>query len=563
MSIYKERVSALRNQIRTLGFDALIIPHGGIWDKEHPQAHEQYFHYLTGFETSAGYVAVKAEKAAIFIDYRYAESAEKVIDKSLYDIKYYTEINPVEWLSDNLSEKQSIAIDPWLHSHKSYQLMKDVCVKNSLSLKFCSKNPVAAIWTDRPKVQRSKAVRHEIKYAGRTTAEKLYDVFEALSTQEVDIIVITAADSLAWLLNMRVLDNTTSPGVEGFAILNRSDGSAQIYTDCDLSDFNNSEAVSVQALDKFSEGLKNLGKHAIFIPNDAPYAIAQILENHENVHFGDDPCAFLKAKKNHIEQDNIRKSQTRDSRAVTKVIAYIKQTDKTLTEMDVADMLYQERAKDPLFLGVSFDTISSWNANGAHIHRSLKKGNNTRIEGCGFLLIDSGGQYSDGTTDITRTIAIGDISHEMKEKYTLVLKAHIALACAVFPVGTIGKQLDAIARAPLWAAGMDFAHGTGHGVGFFLNVHEGPCSISPRSESVIEEGMLLSNEPGYYKSGHYGIRLENLILVQPYMKADAPNNETGKDLLCFETVTKVPFEEQCILYDMLNEQEKIWLTNYN
>jgi Xaa-Pro aminopeptidase len=262
--------------------------------------------------------------------------------------------------------------------------------------------------------------------------------------------------------------------------------------------------------------------------------------------------------KNKVEQDGIRAAHDRDGKAVTDTINWIKSTP-SITEKDIAEKLISERAKNNLFRGTSFDSIVGFNANGAKIHGNPT---DTKIKGNGLLLIDSGGQYDDGTTDITRTIAIGTPTDEMREKYTLVLKAHIALATAIFPAGTTGIQLDAICRAPLWAAGIDFAHGTGHGVGYFLNVHEGPCGISPRSGEPLSEGQLLSNEPGYYEQGAFGIRLENLMLVQKYMDKDDPQNKTGKDLLCFETVTKVPFDEDCIIWEMLSEKERGWLESY-
>jgi Xaa-Pro aminopeptidase len=331
----------------------------------------------------------------------------------------------------------------------------------------------------------------------------------------------------------------------------------KVYTNANCDAFNMDEKgsfhVSFHPLSEFTTDVALFEREVetVLVPDCVP----DWLTSHLNfpgceVITDEDPVRMIKAIKNETEQDGIRACHKRDGKAVAKVIDAIKSA-KGLTEKDVADMLLQERQKDKKFRGVSFDTIAGWNENGAKIHGNPS---DKEIKGNGLLLIDSGGQYEDGTTDITRTISIGKPTKAMREKFTIVLKAHIALATAIFPEGTTGIQLDTLARKVMWDHGLDYAHGTGHGVGHYLNVHEGPYNISPKSHEKIAAGMLLSNEPGYYEEGAFGIRHENLMLVQPASKREG--------FLCFETVTKVPFDEDCILRDMLSAVELKWLDDY-
>lgn len=570
MSDYKTRLSDFRQAMKHLHCDAFIIPQGDMWDKENPEPSQNRFRYMCGLDASAGFVVVTQEAAAVLIDFRYAEFAKDNVDQSVYEIGNYTATPPEEWLIERLKGSAVIGYDPWLHSRKEAKRIQKACNEAGVILLAVSSNPVDEIWTEgRPEPLQYKAIAHDLRFAGQSVAEKLEIVAALVDAHEADSVIITAADSIGWLINMRTLENSQSPGIRGFAIFQHELKKLTVFTDVDCSDFDAKQAkdydVEFVSMEEFPAAVSYFERleQIVQIADTAPDWFTEHLNAPASeIIRQPDPCEILKACKNETEQKGIRESHIRDGKAIQAVIEWVKNT-RGLTEKDVADKLYEERSKSNMFRGVSFDTISAWNANGANIHRKFTDSNNTSIEGNGFLLLDCGAQYDDGTTDITRTIAIGKITEEMREKYTLVLKGHIALANAIFPEGATGAQLDALARAPLWQAGLDYAHGTGHGVGYFLNVHEGPYGISPRLTEPLKEGMLLSNEPGFYKAGAYGIRLENLVLIQKYKDVDEDGNETGKKLMRFETVTKVPFDEECIIWEMLTNAEKTWLDDYH
>jgi Xaa-Pro aminopeptidase len=535
MSIYKAQLGALRQEMTNQSIDAFIIPQTDQWQSESLAPSDERFHYICGLKASAGYCVVTQDKAVVLIDGRYTIQAREQVDPELFDTDYYTEILPEEWAGKTVGENGVIGYDPWLMTISTLERMQD---KNT---KAVSPNPIDIIWHDRPAPQSETAIIHDIKFAGLSIDDKI----EMIAKHCDGKTLIDAPDSLAWVLNLRTLTNSQAPGIKGYGIFDPAKKSLDIYTDVDCSVLNHPQ-VTFHPL----KTMDNQGN--IYIPKSAPSWFG----NQKTIDV--DPCVIPKSTKNKIEQEGIRACHKRDAVAMQDAIHYI-QSNQGLTEKEFATYLIDTRSKSNLFRGISFDPIVGFNANGAKIHGSPS---DTVIEGNGLLLTDSGGQYDDGTTDITRTIAIGTPSPDMIEKFTLVLKSHIALATAIFPQGTTGKQLDAICRAPLWAAGIDFAHGTGHGVGHFLNVHEGPVNISPKSDKALFEGLLLSNEPGYYKDNAFGIRLENLMLVQKYMGKDAPKNETGKDLLCFETVTNVPFDEACIDRALLSHSEIRWLDSY-
>lgn len=536
MNIYKTRLNALRQEMLNQSIDAFIIPQTDQWQSESIDPSDERLHYICGLKASAGYCVVTQDKAVVLIDGRYTVQAREQIDQDLFNIAYYTDITPYDWAALNIQDDGVIGFDPWLTTIATLESIKG---KN---VRAVEQNPVDIIWDDQPEPNQEKAILHDIEYAGQTIDQK-FDYIADLCNGKT---LINAPDSLAWLLNLRTLTNPQAPGIKGYSVFDPAQKTLDLYTDVDCTVFNHPRITihPIKDIKPFTDAA---------IPQNAPSWFKNDLETIQH-----DPCVIPKATKNNVEQQGIRDAHARDAIAMVNAITFIKQ-NKGMTEKDFAEYLTHERSKLNMFQGISFDPIVGFNANGAKIHGSPS---NTKIEGNGLLLVDSGGQYNDGTTDITRTIAIDTPSAEMIEKYTLVLKAHIALAKAIFPCGTTGKQLDAICRAPLWAANIDFAHGTGHGVGHFLNVHEGPVNISPRSDKALFEGLLLSNEPGYYKEGHFGIRLENLMLVQKYMDKDDAHNETGKDLLCFETVTIVPFDETCIDRKLLSHAEIRWLDHY-
>lgn len=557
MSDNKARLFEFRQVLKNMDIDAFIITHNDIWNNEHPNEQDQRFKYMCELNSSAGYIVITPDKACVLIDGRYTVLAKNTIDTNLFNIEYYTEISPHDWAIQNLSQGQIIGFDPWLHSKNNVETMQNSCDNADIKLQAIEQNPVDVIWKNKPAKTSQKAINHGIKFSGKTTNEKLDDACKIIENNNVNCCIITAPDSIAWMLNLRELSNPQSPGINGFAIIEIDTKKVNIFTDVDCSDFDydqsNNYKISFNKKDDFSFYIKKLNKSAQ-LSNDAPIYISNLI----NTVIKPDPFELLKSIKNETEQEGIRSSQKRDAIAIKSTIKWIKESSN-ITEIDVANKLIEERSKNNLFRGTSFDSIVGWNENGAAIHGTPT---DTKIKGNGFLLIDSGGQYDDGTTDITRTISIGTPTDEMKEKYTLVLKAHIALATAIFPIGTTGVQIDALVRAPLWKAEIDFAHGTGHGVGHFLNVHEGPVSISPKSIEILQAGMFLSNEPGYYKEGHFGIRHENLVIVQEYMSANDQKNENGKQLLCFKTVTHVPFEDDCVIRPMMTDEEIKWFDNY-
>ena len=567
MNDHASRLSALRKRMKSMRVDGVIIPQGDAWQSEHGEACDDLFGYICGLDASAGYVVVTQDEAVVLIDGRYTLTAKEQVDMSLFSIDYYTSIKPEEWAILHLKPGQVLGYDSWLHTKAEAKRMQKACNAAGLILQSTDTNPVGDIWNDRPAPMEQTAISMPLDFAGQSVDEKIKTVCQVIESQcQADSAIISAPDSIAWMLNLRTVEDPRAPGIKGFAIVECASPRVTVFTDVDCAAFDHSQCelfevdfLPLEELQMAIHHFENV-EQTVFVSDQAPDWFTDHLNAPASeVLTGPDPVALLKACKNEVEQDGIRQAHKRDARAMMAVMQWIK-TTQHLTEQQVADRLNEERSIQNLFRGISFYPIVGWNANGAKIHGNPT---DTVIEGNGFLLIDSGGQYDDGTTDITRTLAIGHPTDEMKEKYTLVLKGHIALASAIFPAGTTGAQLDALARKPLWDAGLDYAHGTGHGVGHFLNVHEGPAGISPRVNEPLHVGMLLSNEPGYYREGAFGIRLENLMLVQKYKGKDEPRNETGRDLLCFETVSFVPFEADCIIEDMLSDKEKAWLYAYN
>ena len=559
MSVYKERLENLRAVLKKVRLDAFIIPNGDQWQSEHPEPCDKRLEFLTGLNASAGYAVITMDKAVVLIDGRYTISAKEQIDSDVFDIGFYTDTMPEIWAIGHIKETGLIGYDPWLHTQKDAKRMQIACNEMNVYLMPVKTNPIDSIWENRPDATPYSAIHHDLQFCGQTTDEKLSALALKLDDNDADSLIITAPDSLAWILNLRVPAKSTAPGISGYGIFQADQNKLTVFTDINCSEFHYAQSkkfeIDFLPLHEFPMAIHYFeqAEQTVQISESAADWFTEHLNAPASeIIIHDDPCDILKSIKNDAEQTGIRAAHRRDGEAMTNVINYIKKT-KQLTEKNIESYLTKERKKQNMFRGVSFDSIVGWNANGAKIHGSPT---DTIIEGNGLLLIDSGAQYDDGTTDITRTIGIGNPSKDMKEKFTIVLKAHIALAMAIFPDTATGAQLDAITRKPLWDNELDYAHGTGHGVGFFLNVHEGPFGISPRSSKTLQAGMLLSNEPGYYKEGEYGIRHENLMLVQNHKM------ENGKQWLCFETVTKVPFDEDCIIREMLSKDELQWLDNY-
>ncbi len=559
MTDHARRLADLRAELERQKIDGFIIPRSDEYLGEYVPAGAERLAWLTGFSGSAGIAVVLADRAIVLSDGRYTIQLRQEVDAGSFDVGDSTEISVGEWLEEN-GQGYIIGYDPKLHSAQFIRRLE----KHDVTLSPVKSNPLDAIWIDQPLPPETSVEIFPDDIAGRTAQEKIADIAAILKKERLDNCVITASDSIAWLLNIRARDVAHIPIALSYALIH-ADESVDWFIDSrrigDDVRMQLGNRVSLQPPGALEAQLKNLnGKEVGFDQQRSPIWFQQRLKDAgATITEMKDPCVDLRACKTKAEIAAMRAAHVRDGKAVASFIGWLKAqpNDGSLTEVSIETKLKEFRGADAAYVEDSFDTIAGFNAHGAIVHYRAKEVTAKKIEGDGLLLLDSGAQYKDGTTDITRTIAIGNPTQEMKERYTLVLRAHIAIASAKFPQGTTGVQIDALARQVLWEQGLDYAHGTGHGVGCFLSVHEEAASISPRGTDVLQPGMIISNEPGYYKEGEYGIRLENLVLV-----VEAGLMENGKKLLAFDTLTKVPFDERLILADALSHKERQWLDSY-
>ncbi len=569
-----ERLAALRAELARRGLDGFVVPLADEHQGEFVPPRAQRLAWLTGFTGSAGLAIVLAETAAIFVDGRYTLQVESQIDTGSFRPLHLTEQPPAAWLAKTLPAGARLGYDPWLHTLDGLARLETACADAGAAVVPVSDNPIDAVWSTQPAPPISPAVPHGADYAGLDSAAKRAALAETLSAREIDAVVLSAPDSIAWLLNMRGADVPNTPLVLSFAIL-ESSGAVALFVDprkiTKALSASFAGAVAVQSFAGLGAALDSLGKagRAVQIdPQTAPVWIAHRLREAgcEPVR-RPDPCTMPKACKNTVELAGTRAAHVRDGRALARFLAWLDSAvpSGAVTELEASRELYRARAADPLFRGVSFDAIAGAGPNGAIVHYRVDEASNRILEPGSIFLIDSGGQYLDGTTDVTRTVHIrtfdgAPASAEVRDRFTRVLKGHIAVARAVFPCGVNGGQLDTLARAALWQAGLDYDHGTGHGVGSFLGVHEGPQRISKAGASVaLAPGMILSNEPGYYKTGAYGIRIENLVIVvehEPVAGADRP-------LLAMETITFAPIDRALIERALMSPDEIAWLDQYH
>lgn len=572
----QERINALRIILKKQKIDGFILPRSDKHLNEYVSPHDERLLWLTGFSGSAGLSIILQNKAAIFIDGRYTLQVQNEVDLNVLTPVPVADQSPTKWLEENIKRGQSIAIDPTLHSVKSYEAYLEVVEKAGATLLSISENPVDALWQDQPKRPSNSVISHPKKYAGQDPAKKIELIQDILKEKQCEAFVVTAPESICWLFNIRGSDVSHTPIMLANAIIHTK-AKPEIFLDQNRLGTRAAEILSsnakLMAPAKFDERLKTLGKKfkkVLIDPTRTNSAIYQTLRAaRAEIIRGTDPCSLPKAKKNTAEIEGSRKAHIRDGIAMTKFLHWLHSNanNNSLDEISSAKALENFRKETGALKDISFETISGAGPNGAIVHYRVSEQTNRKLNPGDMYLVDSGAQYQDGTTDITRTIAIGankeTKSHlptgPMRRHYTMVLKAHIALSTACFPVGTRGVDLDPLARAPLWQAGLDFAHGTGHGVGSFLSVHEGPQGISRRSMVPLEPGMILSNEPGYYREGAYGIRLENLILVTE--PKQIPGGE--QPMMCFETLTLAPFDRNLIDCKLLTKRELKWLNNYH
>ena len=565
----RARIDDLRLELKRRSLDGFIVPRGDEHQGEYVPPRAERLAWITGFTGSAGVAIVLLEKAALFVDGRYTLQAQQQTDTAIFEQHHLVDAPPHEWLAANLRQGMRVGFDPWLHTPDGIAKLRDSAQRAGAELVAVDSNPIDSAWADQPPEPIAPVRPHGERFAGRSAAEKRAELGAKLKADGFAAAVITAPDSLAWLLNIRGADVPHTPLPLGFAILH-GDGLVDLFMDPRkllpevIAHLGNQVKVEPRA--GFGPALDRLGQQKARVLVDAATSAVWISDRlarmGADVVRGQDPCALPKACKNALELQNTRAAHVRDGVALVRFLAWLAKEAPSgrLTELDAAARLFEFRATGEHFRDTSFTTISGAGANGAIVHYRASEATNARLAPDMLYLVDSGAQYLDGTTDVTRTVAIGTPTAEQRDRFTRVLKGHIALAMARFPKGTSGSQLDALARASLWQAGLDYDHGTGHGVGSYLSVHEGPHRISKVPNTVaLQPGMIVSNEPGYYKTGAYGIRIENLIAVcEAGMPAGAE-----RPLLGFETLTLVPIDRAVIDPSLMMPAEIRWLDAYH
>ena len=573
MSTYEARLGALRAQLKKDQLDGFVVPICDEHMSEYVGDYAQRLGWLTGFGGSAGSAVVLSEEAAIFTDGRYTLQVREQVDGQNWQYVGVPQTSISDWLKEHAPAGARIGYDPWVHTKGWVESASRALKAKGAELVAVKSNPIDAVWADQPEKSDAKLMVHEDRYAGQNSAEKRAAVAEWLAGNGVDSTVISALDSVAWLLNVRGSDVSNTPVALSF-VLAHADGTADLFVAPEKVDeavqAHLGNAVRLRTPEEFVPALKAMnGKRIAVDPDRAVAAIFGALKDGgATIVEARDPTILPKAIKNPVEQDGHRAAQARDGAALSRYLHWLAQEAHKgeLTELSAAAQLRAFREATGMLKDLSFDTISAAGPNGASPHYKVDEKSNRRIDPNSIYLVDSGGQYLDGTTDVTRTIWVGpgEPTAEMKDRYTRVLKGHIALALAVFPEGTRGAQLDTLARAALWQAGVDYAHGTGHGVGSFLAVHEGPQRIGKFSggqagtDEPLQAGMILSNEPGYYKQGEFGIRIENLILVEEREIACAEGRYFG-----FETLTFAPIDKALVDTSLLTRDELRWWDDYH
>ncbi len=575
------RLARLREELRKRGLAGFIVPRTDEHRGEYVPPSAERLAWLTGFTGSAGVAVVLLDRAALFVDGRYTLQARAEVATEAYEVLSLTDTPPETWIAGSLAESAravggrsdqadpSLGYDPWLHAPDEIARLAKSCEKAGGRALPLQNNPLDAVWLHRPPPPITPVLPHVF---GRTSEEKRAEVAKILASDGQDVAVLSTPESIAWLLDIRGSDVPNTPVSLAFATITR-DGDVKLYIDLRKltpearAHFQEAGAVTVLEVCRLDTDLGGLGqdhKRVRIDPASTPIWILDRLDKEGAlVSTGPDPCLLPKAKKSSEELEGIRAAHRRDGVALARFLAWLaREAPKgEVSELAAARRIEALRAENPEFRGNSFETISGAGSNGAIVHYRVSEATDRKL-GPGMLyLVDSGGQYPDGTTDVTRTIAIGAPTDEMRRRFTYVLKGHIAIASACFPQDTTGSQLDVLARRALWQAGLDYDHGTGHGVGSYLAVHEGPHRISKLPSTVkLEPGMVVSNEPGFYKEGAYGIRIENLIAVTP---AEKPVADAERAMMGFETLTLAPIDRALIDLDLLDPGERAWLDTYH
>jgi Xaa-Pro aminopeptidase len=562
------RVTALRDRLLTKDIDGFLVPRADAHQGETVAPRDERLAFLTGFTGSAGMAIVLAERAALFVDGRYTLQAGNQVDTDLFEVVPMHEVSAATWLERVLGAGQTVAYDPWLHGKTEIDRLTRAAEKRQARLAPVEPNPIDEIWADQPPPPMGAVHVQPERFAGENPADRRHRIGAMIAETGADAAVLTQPDSLAWLLNIRGSDLPRSPVALGFGVLN-ADGKVALYMEPDKIDgavmTHLGNEVSITPPGRLGDDLAGMnGKTVLIDKATCPLWVANRLDAASaTLKWGEDPCLKPKALKNAAELAGMRAAHRRDGAAVARFLHWLESTvaaGNTLTEIDVVTALEGFRADTGRLMDASFDTICGAGPNGAIIHYRVSRDSNRTLRPGELLLVDSGGQYLDGTTDITRTVCIGATDTAALRPFTLVLKGMIAISRACWPTGVTGRDLDPLARIALWQAGYDYDHGTGHGVGVYLNVHEGPQRLSRRGgEVVLEPGMILSNEPGYYRTGHFGIRTENLIAVTE------PSVPEGgeRPMLGFETLTLAPIDRRLIDLALLGPEDTAWLDAYH
>jgi Xaa-Pro aminopeptidase len=571
MSTYEDRLKALREELAARKLAGFVVPLTDEHMSEYVGEYAQRLAWLTGFQGSAGAAAVLSEEAAIFTDGRYTIQVREQVDGKHWEYVGVPATSIAEWLAKHTDNGARIGYDPWLHTRQWVESASKALAEKGAELVAVDTNPIDAIWPDKPLPSDAKLVVHDDSYAGKTSAQKRQDMADDMTEKNVDAAVLAALDSIAWTLNVRGTDVTHTPVALAYAIVHK-DATADLYVDPDKVDDDVlrhlGNGVRVHERSAFKGALGKLkGKKVIADPERAVSAIFQALDDAgATIVSQTEPAVLPKAIKNEVELQGSRDSHIRDGAALVRFLHWLslEAPKGGVTEMSAAKRLQEFREENPLLRDLSFDSISGAGPHAALPHYRVTEESSLPLEMDQIYLVDSGGQYPDGTTDVTRTVIVGTPTDEMRDRFTRVLKGHITLATAIFPQGTRGSQLDSFARMHLWQAGLDYGHGTGHGVGAYLGVHEGPQRISAANypgsgwDEPLHAGMILSNEPGYYKTGEYGIRIENLVAIH---EREIEGGEAT--MLGFETLTFAPIDHKLIDTRLLTQAERDWVDGYH
>ncbi len=561
------KIEKLHEWLDQHGYDAFLVPRADQFQGEFVAPCDERLLWLTGFTGSAGMAVILKEQSALFVDSRYTIQAPEEVDTHIFEICNIPQTHPIKWLKKNLVDSGVIAFDPRLHTWAQIRAYQKILQESGITLKEVKQNPIDIFWPDRPKRQSNPIWQHDLKYTGKRAEDKISDIKTVLQENKTQAVLITDPESVSWLLNIRGSDAPCTPLVHAYVWLDHTGDNFLFIDQKKLSQSTQNyfdEFIQICDFANLENKLNALLARDLTLqidPQNCPYQIYQhVHQLSVKIIEKTDPCLIPKACKNDIEISAARDAHKIDGVALVKLMHWFDTNYPAgnLDELKVVEKLYQCRTENDHFFQDSFETIAGFASNGAIVHYEADEKSNLSIEGDNLLLLDSGGQYPSGTTDITRMLPVGQPSQEMVDRTTLVLKGMIAVTQARFPVGTKGAALDTYARHALWQAGLDYGHGTGHGVGSFLSVHEGPHGIYSRSMVELKPGMILSNEPGYYKENAYGIRIENLILV-----VEDKQEHDEISMLAFETLTLAPIDRRLVNDALLTENEKQWLEDYH